>query len=193
MRKGLKKPLNQDYTSHTEQTVSIISQIPDGGNIKSLPREYWEVRKYNKAFERMGSFKPSNTIDTGHRNYFHYSEPRIPTVRESARIQSFPDDFEILGTRGSQYKQVGNAVPPLLAKAIAEQNNIEFINNLKEINPDIEYLYQGDENSFQALKDKNLSGYVFLPNVDGDMGYFVDKHDSHIYLFHPSGYLELYK
>lgn len=121
MRKGLKKPLNQDYTSHTEQTVSIISQIPDGGNIKSLPREYWEVRKYNKAFERMGSFKPSNTIDTGHRNYFHYSEPRIPTVRESARIQSFPDDFEILGTRGSQYKQVGNAVPPLLAKAIAEQ------------------------------------------------------------------------
>lgn len=81
----------------------------------------WDVRKYNKAFERMGSFKPSNTIDTGHRNYFHYSEPRIPTVRESARIQSFPDSFEILGTRGSQYKQVGNAVPPMLAKAIATE------------------------------------------------------------------------
>ena len=114
-------PLNQDYTSHTEQTISIISQVPDGGNIRDLPREIWEVRKYNKAFERMGTFKPSNTIDTGHRNYFHYSEPRIPTVRESARIQSFPDDFEILGTRGSQYKQVGNAVPPMLAKIIADQ------------------------------------------------------------------------
>lgn len=121
MRNGVEKPLNQDYTSHTEQTVNIISQIPDGGNIKSLPKEFWEVRKYNKAFERMGTFKPSNTIDTGHRNYFHYSEPRIPTVRESARIQSFPDNFEILGTRGSQYKQVGNAVPPMLAKIIAEQ------------------------------------------------------------------------
>lgn len=121
MRGTVQKPLNQDYTSHTEQTISIISQIPDGGNIKSLPREFWEVRKYNKAFERMGTFKPSNTIDTGHRNYFHYSEPRIPTVRESARIQSFPDNFEILGTRGSQYKQVGNAVPPMLAKVIAEQ------------------------------------------------------------------------
>lgn len=121
MRGKCKYPINQDYTSHTQQTIDIISQVPDGGNIRDLPREVWEVRKYNKAFERMGTFKPSNTIDTGHRNYFHYSEPRIPTVRESARIQSFPDDFEIVGTRGSQYKQVGNAVPPLLAKVIAEK------------------------------------------------------------------------
>lgn len=112
-------PFNQDYTSHTEQTVKIISMIPDGGNIRDLPREYWEIRKYNKAFERMSSIRPSNTIDTGHRNYFHYAEPRIPTLRESARLQSFPDNFEVLGTRGSQYKQVGNAVPPMLAKIIA--------------------------------------------------------------------------
>ena len=119
LRGTQKKPLNQDYTAHTEKTVSIISQIPDGGNIRSLPKEFWEVRKYNKAFERMSSLRPSNTIDTGHRNYFHYAEPRIPTLRESARIQSFPDNFEVLGTRGSQYKQVGNAVPPMLAKVIA--------------------------------------------------------------------------
>lgn len=112
---------NHDFTAHTEKTISIISQVPDGGNIRDLSKDMWDVRKYNKAFERMGSFKPSNTIDTGHRNYFHYSEPRIPTVRESARIQSFPDSFEILGTRGSQYKQVGNAVPPMLAKAIATE------------------------------------------------------------------------
>lgn len=121
LRGELKAPLNQDYTDHSEQTINIISQIPDGGNIKDLPAEYWTVRKYNKAFERMSSTRPSNTIDTGHRNYFHYSEPRIPTVRESARIQSFPDNFEILGTRGSQYKQVGNAVPPMLANVIATQ------------------------------------------------------------------------
>lgn len=119
MRGNVTKPFNQDYTDHSEQTISIVNKIPDGGNIKSLPAEYWQIRKYNKAFERMSSTKPSNTIDTGHRNYFHYLEPRIPTVRESARIQSFPDWFEILGTRGSQYKQVGNAVPPMLSQAIA--------------------------------------------------------------------------
>ena len=126
MRGNVNKPVNQEYTIHTEKTISIISQVPDGGNIRDLPPEIWHVRKYNKAFERMGTFKPSNTIDTGHRNYFHYSEPRIPTVRESARIQSFPDSFEILGTRGSQYKQVGNAVPPMLAKIIAERIKVEL-------------------------------------------------------------------
>ena len=68
----------------------------------------------------MGTFKPSNTVDTGHRNYFHYSENRIPTARENARLQSFPDSFEIVGTRGSQYKQIGNAVPPMLAYEIAK-------------------------------------------------------------------------
>ena len=68
----------------------------------------------------MSSVRPSNTVDTGHRNYFHYSENRIPTARENARLQSFPDDFEIIGTRTSQYKQIGNAVPPLLAYAIAK-------------------------------------------------------------------------
>ena len=69
----------------------------------------------------MNSNLPSNTIDTGHRNYFHYEESRVPSVRESARIQSFPDNFEFLGSKTSQYKQVGNAVPPLLAEVIAKQ------------------------------------------------------------------------
>ena len=119
MRTGSVGVLNHQITVHSEQTVSIISLIPDGGKIKDLPREYWDVRKYNKAFERMSSSRPSNTVDTGHRNYFHYHENRIPTVRENARLQSFPDVFEFLGSKTSQYKQVGNAVPPNLAYAIA--------------------------------------------------------------------------
>ena len=121
MRKGKKTVKNHEVTIHNEQTTNVISMVPNGGNIKSLPPKYWNIRKYNKAFQRMNSELPSNTIDTGHRNYFHYEANRIPTARESARIQSFPDSFEFLGTKGSQYKQVGNAVPPLLAKVLAEK------------------------------------------------------------------------
>jgi DNA (cytosine-5)-methyltransferase 1 len=121
MRNGKKTIKNHEVTIHNEQTTNVISMVPNGGNIKSLPPEYWNIRKYNKAFQRMNSELPSNTIDTGHRNYFHYKANRIPTARESARIQSFPDSFEFLGTKGSQYKQVGNAVPPLLAKVLAEK------------------------------------------------------------------------
>lgn len=111
---------NHELTQHSPKTVSIINMVPDGGNIKSLPPEYWEIRKYNKAFERMDSSRPSNTVDTGHRNYFHYKESRIPTVRENARLQSFPDSFVFCHSRTSQYKQVGNAVPPQLAYVIAK-------------------------------------------------------------------------
>ena len=119
MRGNNKQLKNNEFTVHTEKTIDVISKIPDGGKITDLPKEFWEIRKYNKAFQRMNSKLQSYTIDTGHRNYFHYSENRIPTVRESARIQSFPDNFIFYGSRTSQYKQVGNAVPPLLANAIA--------------------------------------------------------------------------
>lgn len=112
--------LNHEGTNHTQKTIDIISMIKDGGKIKDLPEEFWHVRKYNKAFERMNSKTQSNTVDTGHRNYFHYSQNRIPSVRENARLQSFTDDFEILGSKTSQYKQVGNAVPPLLAFSVAK-------------------------------------------------------------------------
>lgn len=120
MRKNSKTIKNNDITNHTEQTKKIISMIPDGGNIKSLPEEYYKVRNYSSAFKRMNSKEPSTTIDCGHRNYFHYRENRIPTVRESARVQSFPDDFVFIGTKTSQYTQVGNAVPPLLAQVIGK-------------------------------------------------------------------------
>lgn len=121
MRKGSNGVYNHDYTFHTNKTIQVISKVKDGGNIFDLPKEYWNIRKYNKAFQRMNSKLPSNTIDTGHRNYFHYEENRVPTVRESARIQSFPDTFIFEGSKTSQYRQVGNAVPPILARIIAKE------------------------------------------------------------------------
>ncbi len=120
MRKGSTIVLNNDITMHTQQTKDIISMIGDGGSIRDLPKEYYAIRNYNAAFKRMNSKLPSGTIDCGHRNYFHYSENRIPTARESARIQSFPDTYFFTGNKSSQYTQIGNAVPVLLAKEIAK-------------------------------------------------------------------------
>jgi DNA (cytosine-5)-methyltransferase 1 len=112
---------NHVITNHDQKTISIISMVPDGSNYKSLPEELRNTRKVNIAWTRFNSQKPSLTIDTGHRHHFHYKYNRIPTVRESARLQSFPDSFIFLGTKTSQYKQVGNAVPPIMARAIAEE------------------------------------------------------------------------
>ena len=121
MRKNSTKVLNHSATFHTEKTKSIIAMVPDGGNYKDLPQELLNTRKVNIAWTRMNSNKPCFIIDTGHNHHFHYKENRVPTVRESARIQSFPDDFEFIGIKTSQLGQVDNAVPPLLAKAMAEQ------------------------------------------------------------------------
>ncbi len=113
IRKGSKGIFNHEITNLSEQTVEIISMVPDGGNYKNLPLELQKTRNVNIAWTRLNSNKPSFTIDTEHRHHFHYKFNRIPTVRESARIQSFPDSFIFLGSKTSQYKQVGNAVPPL--------------------------------------------------------------------------------
>ena len=112
---------NHEITNHSEQTTSIISLVPDGGNYKDLPEELRKTRNVNIAWTRLNSQKPSFTIDTGHNHHFHYEFDRVPTARESARLQSFPDDYIFKGGKTSQLKQIGNAVPPLLAKTIAEE------------------------------------------------------------------------
>lgn len=121
MRIGSTVLHNHQTTIHTPKTVEIIAQVPDGGNYKDLPEHLRETRKVNIAWTRFNSQKPSFTIDTGHRHHFHYTYNRVPTVRESARLQSFPDNFIFLKGKTSQYKQVGNAVPPLLAQVLAEK------------------------------------------------------------------------
>lgn len=108
-----------------------IKHVPEGGNWKSVPEELLQLKRRNKRtnhlrenrhsnyLRRLDSSTQSITIDTGHNVYFHPIYDRVPTARECARIQSFPDRFVFEGNRVQQLKQVGNAVPPLLAKALA--------------------------------------------------------------------------
>lgn len=119
MRNGAKKIFNHQITEHKEKTIEIIAMVPDGGNYKNLPKELHSTRKVNIAWTRLNSNRPSFTIDTGHNHHFHYKFNRVPTARESARLQSFRDDFIFKKGKTSQLKQIGNAVPPLLAKEIA--------------------------------------------------------------------------
>lgn len=119
MRKNSQKLHNHVATKHTQLVKDTIALVPDGGNHKDLPDGVGESRKFNEAWTRYASNKPSRTIDTGHRNHFHYKYNRVPTIRENARLQSFPDDFIFLGTKTQQNRQVGNAVPPILAYNIA--------------------------------------------------------------------------
>ncbi|ARD98853.1 DNA methyltransferase [Lactococcus lactis RTB018] len=121
MRKNSKQLYNHVGTKHTDEVKWVISQVPEGGNYKDLPDGVGESRKFNEAWTRYHSQRPSKTIDTGHRNHFHYKWNRVPTVRENARLQSFPDNYEFIGTKTQQNRQVGNAVPPILAQAIGEK------------------------------------------------------------------------
>ena len=133
MRKNSKNIKNHVGTNHSDKTKRIIGMVPEGKNYKSLPKSLQNTRKVHIAWTRLDGSKPSLTIDTGHRHHFHPKANRIPTVRESARIQSFPDDFVFLGTKTSQYRQVGNAVPPLLAHKLSK-NLVEVLQNAKVSN-----------------------------------------------------------
>ncbi|CEP43703.1 DNA cytosine methyltransferase [Paraclostridium sordellii] len=121
MRKNSDILHNHIGTKHTDKVVHLISLVPEGKNYKSLPKELQEGIKYNESLTRYHSEKPSRTIDTGHRTHFHYKWNRIPTARENARLQSFPDDFILHGNKTQQYRQVGNAVPPMLGYHLGKQ------------------------------------------------------------------------
>ncbi|HDR4575407.1 TPA: DNA cytosine methyltransferase [Bacillus cereus] len=148
MRKNSREIYNHVGTKHTDEVKWVISQVPEGGNHKDLPPGVGESRKFNEAWTRYHSKKPSKTIDTGHRNHFHYKWNRVPTVRENARLQSFPDTFRFLGTKTQQNRQVGNAVPPLLAQAIGDKM-------LSHLNKG--FIVDTEKKSFNSLKQLTLN------------------------------------
>ncbi len=97
-----------------------------------------------------------------------------------------PGEKIIFAQENTQIPSVEQKQQKILTQA--EANEL-LINNNNKVN----YIFQGTCDNFKALKEKGLKGYVFLPDVETDMGYFVDQETSHIYYFHPSGYLELIK
>lgn len=115
-----------------QREALIASYIKEGGNWQDIPLSYTDTR-LNKIrvtggrttyYGRLSWDKPSYTIATyfnrvGNGCNLHPEQNRVISNREAARFQSFPDDFIFQGSKASQYKQIGNAVPPLLARLVS--------------------------------------------------------------------------
>ena len=125
MRSQSSRLYNHKATNHSEIALERLRMIPENSGKESLPKEHLTKSIYSGTWERMVKSEQSVTITTrfdtpSSGKFTHPFLHRAITVREAARLQSFPDDFIFYGTKTSQMKQVGNAVPPKLANAIAE-------------------------------------------------------------------------
>jgi len=121
LKSGDKSELvNHKAMNHTSQMLHKMSFIKDGGDRTEIPLDLRPKSGDTRKYIKYDSNKPSITITGDMRKVFHYSQNRALTVRELARLQTFPDTFEFKGNSISTQQQVGNAVPPLMAEAIAK-------------------------------------------------------------------------
>lgn len=131
LRIGSTGVYNHEAPSLSKQNIERMSHIPPGGNwtdipCELLPKGMQRARRsdHTKRYGRVEKDGLASTIltkcDPHWGAFIHYDQNRSFTVREAARIQSFPDHYIFNGSLAEQFAQVGNAVPPLLAKAIGQ-------------------------------------------------------------------------
>lgn len=124
MRGDLAECTGHVVSRNAETIVERYPFIPQGGNWADIPEEMMATYKdrtrcHTGIYRRLDSTKPSVVIGNFRKNMLiHPQEHRGLSVREAARLQSFPDSFEFKGSIGLRQQQVGNAVPPLLAEAV---------------------------------------------------------------------------
>lgn len=124
MREDSFELYNHVVTNHSKSAIEKLKLIPEGMGKEVLPKHLLTKSSYSGTWSRLLWDEQSVTITTrfdtpSSGRFTHPTLNRCITVREAARLQSFPDKFIFHGNKSSQMKQVGNAVPPLLAYAIA--------------------------------------------------------------------------
>jgi len=134
-------PNQLDYSISKAATIERMEYVTQGGNWRDIPLELRTKGTHSDLYKRIELNKPSITISNPRKSVMiHPTENRILSVRECARIQSFPDDFIFYGTLSDKQQQIANAVPPQLGFVIAEAlvKHIESLhidnNNLLHIN-----------------------------------------------------------
>ena len=126
MRNGQKGCESHLVTNNAPHIIERYKHIPQGGNWEDIPQRLMKNytdrnRCHTGIYRRLWGDRPSAVIGNFRKNMLvHPTQDRGLSVREAARLQSFPDWYEFTGSIGFQQQQVGNAVPPLLAKAVFE-------------------------------------------------------------------------
>lgn len=137
MRANSKVLYNHVATKHSDLVVEKLKMIPSEKGKEYLPKELWGNQKFKSTWGRLVWDKVSPTIDTrfdtpSNGTNSHPELHRAITPREAARLQSFPDDFVFIGKKTHITRQIGNAVPPLMAKAIALSIKEQMFNGNQE-------------------------------------------------------------
>ena len=118
--------------AHNEQDLEAFEFLEEGGQYHELPARLKRYRddifkdKYKKLCRDRVAWTVTAHLAKDTYTHIHPSQTRTITIREAARLQSFPDDFRFQGNMGDRFRQIGNAVPPLMAWGIAEFVKREF-------------------------------------------------------------------
>lgn len=180
-RNGCDLIFNHLASRHRPKAVEMFSHIKEGGTISSVPEG---IKSAKRTMARMARNEPSNAVLALPDDLIHYRHNRIPTVREMARLQTFDDDYVIVGKRTSgfverrvdvpQYTQVGNAVPPLLGRTLglailkafgAEQRDLRDLVTRRKRHVWV----QGSSGYAGYTLSPKAEGQIVLTTVDGEV------------------------
>lgn len=166
------------YQKYPEKKRRVLAMVPEGGDWRDLPievqKEYMGASFYlgggkTGMARRLSLDEPSLTLTCApaqkQTERCHPIETRPLTVREYARIQTFPDDWEFAGTLSAQYKQIGNAVPVNLAWAIG-RSIMRLMNQIESIDKHRSTNLQADYNDIRHLmSDYTMQLTLFEPET----------------------------
>lgn len=181
LRENCNKLFNHTATNHSEKAIEKLKMIPPEKGKEFLPKELLGKQKFKTTWSRLEWDKVSPTIDTrfdtpSNGKNSHPVLNRAITPREAARLQSFPDKFVFIGNKTEICKQVGNAVPPMLANYIGKSILDQYkLNDCKKIEHTNFKIYNSDAYNLINIFKKNK---VLVNHIITDPPYSISTENN---------------